>query len=113
MMFYFSRTASASLIVFLLAACSTIQAGRDFDVRTFETKIERGISTQNQVRTWLGAPAGTGVNVDTGGERFDEWTYYFASGKLPDMSGAKIKILQVKFDKQGIVRGYNWSTSDQ
>ena len=41
--------------------------------------------------------------MDTGGERFDEWTYYFASGKLPDMLGAKVKILQIKFDKQGIV----------
>jgi len=112
-MFCFSRIAAVSLTVFLLAACGTVQVGRDFDVRAFETKIERGVSTQGQIRAWLGAPTGTGVNVDTGGERFDEWTYYFASGKLPDMSGANVKMLQIKFDKQGIVRGYNWSTSGQ
>ena len=100
-------------MVFLLAACGTVQVGRNFDLRAFETRIERGASTQNEVREWLGAPTGTGINVDTGGEHFDEWTYYFASGKLSDMSGAKVKILQIKFDKQGIVRGYNWSTSDQ
>lgn len=112
-MFSILRTASISIIALLLAACSTVQVGRDFDVRSLEMKIERGVTTQNQVRIWLGAPTGAGVNVDTGGERFDEWTYYFASGKLPGMSNAKVKTLQIKFDKQGIVRGYNWSTSDQ
>ena len=107
------RTVLISIIALLLVACGTIQAGRDFNVRTFETKIERGVSTQNQVRGWLGAPSGTGVSVDTNGEHFNEWIYYFASGKLPDMSGAKVKILQIKFDKQGVVRGYSWSISGE
>jgi len=104
---------AAILLVSLLAACSTVRVGQDFDLRAFETRIERGVSTQTQVRTWLGAPTGTGVSVDTGGERFDEWTYYSASGRLPDMAGAKVKMLQIKFDKQGIVRAYNWSDSIQ
>lgn len=112
-MFHFSRIAATSLIVFSLAACGTVQVGQNFDLRAFETRIERGVSTQSQVRSWLGAPTGTGVNVDTAGEHFDEWTYYFALGKLPDMSGANVKMLQIKFDKQGIVRGYNWSTSNK
>lgn len=111
-MFYSSRIA-ATLLIFMLAACGTVQVGQDFDIRAFEAKIERGISTRNQVHAWLGKPAGTGISVDTGGERFDEWTYYFASGKLPGMAGAKVKMLQIKFDGQGIVRGYNWSTSGQ
>lgn len=109
---HLSRMVSVALIVLSLAACSTVQVGQNFDVGLFKSKVERGISTQNQVRVWLGAPAATGVNVDTGGERFDEWTYYFASGKLPGMSGAQVKMLQIKFDKQGVVRGYNWSTSN-
>lgn len=112
-MFHFSRIAATSLIVFSLAACGTVQVGQNFDLRAFETRIERGVSTQSQVRSWLGAPTGTGVNVDTAGEHFDEWTYYFALGKLPDMSGANVKMLQIKFDKQGVVRGYNWSTSNK
>ena len=111
-MLRFSRIATG-LLIFMLAACSAVQVGQDFDVRAFETKVERGISTQNQVRAWLGAPTSMGVSVDTGGERFDEWMYYFASGKLPDMAGTQVKMLQIKFDKQGIVRGYNWSTSSQ
>ncbi|HEU0282157.1 MAG TPA: hypothetical protein VFQ99_00050 [Gallionella sp.] len=59
-MFHFSRIAIV-LLISMLAACGTVQVGQDFDVHAFETKIERGISTQNQVRAWLGAPAGTGV----------------------------------------------------
>ena len=109
----FSIPRAVLISTILLAACSTVQVGRNFDVHSFEMKIERGITTQNQVRIWLGVPTGTGVSVDTGGERFDEWTYYFASGRLPGMSNTEVKMLQIKFDKQGIVRGYNWSTSGQ
>lgn len=111
-MFHFSRITTVSMIL-MLAACSTVRVGQDFDLHSFEAKIERGVSTKNQVRAWLGAPTGMGINVDTGGERFEEWTYYSASGRLPDMAGAKVKMLQIKFDKQGIVRGYNWSNPDQ
>ena len=112
-MLYISRIATVSLLAFMLTACCSVQVGRNFDTSTFETKVERGVTTQSQVRAWLGAPMSTGVNVDTGGERFDEWTYYFASGKLSGMSGAKVRTLQIKFDKQGVIRGYNWSASDQ
>lgn len=110
---YISRAVSVLIIASFLAACSSVQLGRDFDLRSLDTKIERGITTQEQIRTWLGVPTNKGGSLDTGGERFDEWTYYFASGRLPDMSGARVKMLQIKFDKQGIVRGYNWSSSDQ
>ena len=96
-------------LVFLLAACSTVQIGEGFDLRAFESKVQRGATTQAQVRGWLGAPTGTGVHVDTGGERYDEWTYYYGEGRLPNMVNAEFKILQIKFDKSGTVRGYNWS----
>ena len=112
-MFRIPRIAAVSLIVSFLGACSTVNLGQDFDMRTFEAKIERGITTQEQVRAWLGAPVGVGACVETDGERFEDWVYYYASGKLPNMSGAKVKILQVKFDKQGIVRSYNWSTTSK
>lgn len=104
---------AAALLVSALAACGTVRVGQDFDLRAFETRVERGSTTQSQVRAWLGEPTGTGVSVDTGGERFDEWTYYSASGKLADMPGARVKTLQIKFDRQGIVRGYNWTSSGQ
>ena len=112
-MFFISRAVSIAIMACSLAACSTVQIGQNFDVRSVEAKIERGVTTREQIRTWLGAPTNTGGSLDTSGERFDEWTYYYASGKLLDMSGARVKMLQIKFNNQGIVRGYNWSASDQ
>lgn len=93
----------------LLAACSTVTVGQRFDLKTFTSKVERGVTTQGQVRGWLGAPASVGVVVDTGGERYEEWTYYHGSGRLPNMVDARLKMLQIKFDRGGIVRGYNWT----
>jgi len=97
----------------LLSACGSLKAGRDFDVTTFSAKVEHGVTSQADVRSWLGEPISTGVNVATDGERFDEWNYYFAEGELSDMSTARLKTLQIKFDKQGKVRGYTWSASKQ
>lgn len=109
----FSRIAVISLLVFLLGACSTVKMGRDFDVGVFAAKIEQGVTTQDQVRSWLGDPASVGVSLAPDGERFDEWAYYYAEGEMADMSTAKVKILQIKFDKQGKARSYNWSASKQ
>jgi outer membrane protein assembly factor BamE (lipoprotein component of BamABCDE complex) len=92
-----------------LVGCSTVQVGQNFDLSTFESKVQRGATTQAQVRGWLGAPNGIGVAVDTGGERYQEWTYYYGEGRLPNMPDARLKILQIKFDRNGVVRGYNWS----
>lgn len=105
------RVAVMLWTVFLLGACGTIKAGRDFDVGVFAAKIEQGATTQEQVRTWLGEPTSVGVSLAVDGERFDEWDYYYAEGEVADMSSAKLKVLQIKFDKQGKVRGYNWSAS--
>ncbi len=97
------------LVVATVAACGSVQFGRDFDLKAFESNVERGATTQAQVRAWLGAPASTGQVVDTAGERFEEWSYYFGSGSLPNMKDATLKTLQIKFDRNGVVRGYNWS----
>ena len=108
-----SRFTLIMLTIFLLAACGSVKLGRDFDVGVFAAKIEQGVTTQDTVRSWLGEPTSVGVSLDTGDERFDEWAYYFAEGEMADMSTAKVKILQIKFDRQGKVRGYNWSASKQ
>ncbi len=105
------RITAVLCLVLLLSACGTFQVGRDFDVGVFAAKIEQGVTTQAQVKSWLGEPAGVGISVEPGGERLDEWDYYYAQGQMQDMSTAKLKILQIKFDKQGKVRSYNWSTS--
>lgn len=93
----------------LLAGCSTVSVGNQFELKAFTSKVQRGTTTQAQVRGWLGAPTGSGEVIDVNGERFEEWSYYFASGRLPNMPDLEIRILQIKFDKHGIVRGYNWS----
>ena len=97
------------LFAAMLAGCASVTIGRDFDLRAVQSKVERGVTTQAQVRGWLGAPAGQGMHVDASGDRFEEWTYYYGEGRLPDMSDAKLKILQLRFDLAGVLRSYNWS----
>ena len=112
-MFSSSRILIILFFVVFLGACASVKVGRDFDVGVFAAKLEQGVTTQTQVRSWLGEPTSVGVSLATDGERFDEWDYYYAEGQMSDMSTAKVKILQVKFDRQGKVRSYNWSASRQ
>ncbi|MFA6970644.1 MAG: hypothetical protein WC208_04495 [Gallionella sp.] len=111
-MSYLVRSIQIVIVAVLLASCSatTFHVGSDFDVKMFTEKVERGTTSQNQVRSWLGSPTSTGVRVETDGQRFDEWTYYFAAGNLSNVSGTRLKTLQIKYDVRGIVQGYNWST---
>ena len=112
-MINFTRITIVFLSILLLSACGTVKMGRDFDVGVFATKIEQGVTTQDQVKSWLGEPTSVGVSVAADSEPSDEWSYYFAEGELTDMSKAKIKMLQIKFNKEGKVRSYNWSASKQ
>ncbi len=107
----FLRITAILCFTLLLGACGTFQVGHDFDVGVFAAKIEPGVTTQAQVKSWLGEPVSVGISVEPGGERLDQWDYYYAQGQMQDMSTAKLKLLQIKFDKQGKVRSYNWSTS--
>jgi outer membrane protein assembly factor BamE (lipoprotein component of BamABCDE complex) len=110
-MINFSRISVILFAFLLFSACAPVKVGRDFDVGVFAAKLEQGVTTQEQVRSWIGEPTSVGVSLASDGERFDEWDYYYAEGEMADMSTAKVKILQVKFDKQGKVRSYNWSAS--
>jgi len=92
-----------------LAACSTVQFGRDFDPQRFDGQVQRGVTTQDQVRQWMGAPVSRGAGVNDQGERFEEWTYYYGHGSLANMQDANLKILQVRFDLQGRVISYSWT----
>ncbi len=105
------RISAILFSVLLLGACANIQVGRDFDVGVFTAKFEQGVTTRDQVKGWLGEPAAVGVSMETNGERLDQWSYYYAEGQMQDMSTAKLKLLQIKFDKEGKVRSYNWSAS--
>jgi len=94
----------------LVTACTTVKVGNEFDLPAFTGKVQRGVTTQSEVRGWLGEPGGTGVTVDTSGERFDEWIYYHGAVRIPGSKDSRVRILQIKFDQRGVVRGYNWSS---
>ena len=94
----------------LVTACTTVKVGNEFDLPAFTGKVQRGVTTQSEVRGWLGEPGGTGVTVDTIGERFDEWIYYHGAVRIPGSKDSRVRVLQIKFDQRGVVRGYNWSS---
>ena len=96
---------------FLLSACSTVQVGRDFDVESFDKIVSMADMSKSQVRELIGKPETTGIAMDKGGERLVEWVYFFGTGQLPAMSDTKIKMLQIRFDKSGMISSYNWSDS--
>lgn len=96
-------------MMLLISACASVQIGRDFDLAAFESRVQRGVTTQADVRAWLGAPTSVGVAVESSGARYDEWAYYHGAGNLPDMGNARVKLLQIKFDQRGVVHAYNWS----
>ena len=100
---------TAIFAVVAMIGCASVEIGAPFESRAFEAGVQRGVTTRAQVQAWLGAPVSQGVAVDASGERFDEWIYYHAGGRLPSLSDAKLRMLQVRFDANGIVRAYNWS----
>jgi len=96
-------------LALILSACANVRFGQDFDLRVFETRVQHGVTTRAEVRDWLGEPKSTGISVDTNGRRFEEWTYLYGQGRIHAMQNASFKILQIKFDQQGLVQGYEFS----
>ena len=92
-----------------MTACATVRLGRDFDIHTFSSAVIVGKSTQGEVQTWLGPPVSTGTAVHADGSHNEKWTYYYGHGKLPQLKGAGIKLLEIEFDQHGQVYSYNWS----
>ncbi len=101
--------AAAGVLGVMLAGCSTVQVGRNFSVQAFASRVVRGRTTEAEVRSWLGAPGSTGIVVQSNGERLTKWAYFYGQGTLPRLNGAHLKMLEVQFDRHGIVRAYNWS----
>jgi outer membrane protein assembly factor BamE (lipoprotein component of BamABCDE complex) len=97
----------------LLSACGTFQIGGNFDLAAFQSKVRRGETTQAQVQRMLGAPDGTGTSVETGGQTYTQWTYYYGSGNLSGPAKTRVKLLQIKFDHSGVVRAYNWTANSR
>ena len=100
-------------IVMLLTGCSPFNIGHDFDVQSFENIAKVGKTTKAQVLNKIGKPKSTGISLNKDGERLVEWIYFYATGKLTGMDDARLKMLQIRFDQNGIMRSYNWSNSDK
>ena len=100
-------------MILLLTGCSSLQVGRNFDVKAFESRAEVGKTSKAQVRVILGSPKSTGVSINKEGERSLEWIYFYATGKITGMNDAHLKILQIRFDQNEVVKSYNWSNSDK
>ncbi len=109
------RTLALASLLIGLSGCSTtsFQVGRDFDPNSFAVKVERGKTTQTDVLGWMGSPTGTGIRVETDGQRYTVWTYYFANGELSDLSESHLKTLEIKFDQNHLVQGYAWTTPNR
>ena len=93
----------------LIAGCSSMKVGRDFDYEAFGSRVQPGTTDVAQVREWLGEPVGRGVEVMPDGSRLDVWTYYAGRGKIPSGSDVSFKMLQVKLTPEGKVAGYVWT----
>lgn len=96
-----------------LISCSSIQIGKNFELQTFSNNAVLGKTNKEQVLKWLGEAMSVGVAQKANGERLDEWAYFYGTGNLPDMKNAKLKTLQIRFDKKGILRSYNWTGSKE
>lgn len=99
------------LIAMTVAGCGGVQVqfGRDINLEAFKNQIQRGVTVRQDIELWLGVPQGVGLAIEADGTIFREWTYYYGNGNLSAMQNAHFKILQIKFDDQGIVRAYSFS----
>ena len=103
------RPFAYALAAALIAGCSTLKVGRDFDYNAFASRVELGTTTAAQVMDWVGAPAGKGVEVGTDRTRLDVWNYYYGTGRIPSGSDTSFKLLQVKLNQEGKVAAYVWT----
>lgn len=99
------------LAVLTMPGCAAVEFGRQFDASRFDAAVQLGVTTQAQVRAWLGEPASTGIVVNEKGERATRWLYYFGKGKWPRLRQLEFRMLEVRFDERGLVQSYNWSAS--
>ncbi|HKJ70817.1 MAG TPA: hypothetical protein VKA55_03610 [Gammaproteobacteria bacterium] len=98
-----------AVLALLLGGCASVDIGKDFDLRTFEQRVQVGETQRTDVRRWLGEPVSTGQVVRPDGSRLEEWSYYHGTGRMPRMDNARLKYLEIRFRADGTVDSYKWS----
>ena len=93
----------------LLAGCTNMQTGREFNYAKFSQEARPGNTDMAQVRATLGPPMGKGLVVEADGSMYEQWTYYFGTGNLTSPEKSRFKLLQIRFNQAGTVASYNWS----
>jgi hypothetical protein len=79
-----------------------------FELRLFEARMRRGVTTPDEVRAWLGAPSAFAHGVDTEGERYAEWIYRRPANPRATLARGAQE-LRIRFDVLGVVCAYRWS----
>lgn len=102
----------------LLAGCAS--AGTQIDA-TQVSKIEKGVTNQQDIRDMFGSPYSSGITAD--GETFYIYTFARTTTKgatfIPVVglfaggSDTQIETLQIWFDKENKVSQFNFSQSNQ
>ena len=93
----------------LMAGCTTMQTGREFNYAKFSQETRPGTTDMAQVRAVLGPPMGKGLVVEADGSMYEQWTYYYGTGNLTSPEKSRFKLLQIRFNQAGTVASYNWS----
>lgn len=92
----------ASLLLPAVTGCATV--GHEFPVAYIDS-IEKGVTTQEQIRDRFGAPWRVGVE-----DGQTTWTYGQYRYRL--FGQPSTKDLVVRFDGRGVVASYSYSTTD-
>jgi hypothetical protein len=93
----------------VVAGCSTVKVGREFNYQSFASKVKPGTTDIAQVTAILGPPMGKGLVAEADGSLYDQWTYYYGNGDLANADKSRFKLLQIRFDQGGKMASYNWS----
>ncbi len=103
------KIAGLLIVGLLVTGCAPVNIGKDFDLQAFEERVRVGETERTEVRRWLGEPVSTGQAVRADGTRVEEWTYYHGTGHLPGLGDARLKYLEIRFRKDGVVDSYQWT----
>jgi outer membrane protein assembly factor BamE (lipoprotein component of BamABCDE complex) len=95
------RVVPVLALTLALAGCFSV--GRNFSSAPVR-KIEKGVSTKEDVRKLFGEPFRTGLD-----DGYESWTYVY--NRWAPFSQTKSKDLYIVFNKDGTVRTYTFNSN--